>query len=248
MLCKKLCAMILVSAMILSTASVTAFADKEEVMEATEEMFLADYPQVEYDSFAEFKAELANGKLKDKLKSKTYQTVLTKKVYTLQKNKQVSKLSFEYRNVSNSKVNKEKIQLDKIYCYPDSVAFVYKNGVSFSYSPNYSFDVNNEKHIYTDAKQTAVESKVINKHRVYVGYDMAKKSNARNRIYTWLEDDCLFQLFVPKKYDINYGFALCKLKKANTFKANLPEIKEPIVREKTVTIGEPVEDIMLEEE
>ena len=72
--------------------------------------------------------------------------------------------------------------------------------------------------MYDDAKKDAIKSKVINKHRVYVTYNTESKRFATTYIYTWVEDDCLFMVSIPKERDINYGFALCQLKKSNTFK------------------------------
>jgi hypothetical protein len=216
---RKLSVIIIISALIVLSASITTFAANPEVVESTEEMSVEGLIQKEYDTFADFREEVTNGSLIKELKSGNFPVKLTNKVYTLQTKGVVSKLKFDYKDSQTSKKKKETLKLENIVCTPDHVTFDYDNDVYFTYYPDYkSNSIHNTVCMYDDAKKDAIKSKVINKHRVYVTYNTESKRFATTYIYTWVEDDCLFMVSIPKERDINYGFALCQLKKSNTFK------------------------------
>lgn len=219
MLYKKLCAIVLMSALVISSACVTAFAAKEEeVVEETEGMLMEGYVQKIYDNFADFKADVMSGKLEQYLKKGDFTVKLTNKVYLLQTKKSVSTLKFNYRDRQAGKTTKETLKLQQIVCGPDHVTFRYDNGIYFIYYPDYRSEgsANATKQMYNTAKKNAIQSKVINKHRVYVNEHKTYRSELTYE-YTWVEDGCLFTISVPKEKGINYGFTLLKLKQEHTF-------------------------------
>lgn len=216
---KKLFGILLTMTLILSVVPVTAFAAKGEeeveVVEESEGMLMEGYVQKTYDNFADFKKEVTNGKLIKHLKKGDFTVKLTNKVYLLQTRKSVSTLKFGYAG----KTAKETLKLQQIVCGPDHVTFRYDNGIYFIYYPDYRSEnsANATKQMYSMAKENAIHSKVINKHRVYVNEYETYRSES-NYEYTWVEDGYLFVISVPKEKGINYGFALLKLKQAHTFR------------------------------
>ncbi len=218
MLYKKLCAIVLMSALVISSACVTAFAAKEEeVVEETEilwdeENYPVDLLVPEYSSYADFKNEIFNRELFRKLNALGTPVKVTNKIYTLQTKKSVSNLKFDYREGNSTKMGKENLQLQLISCDSSSVEFSYDKNVSFTYFPDYRTGTVNRKKLYEDAKKNAIKSRVIHQHKVYV-----TNPSKKEYLYTWVQDGNLFQIRAPKNKDMNYGFALCKLVKAHTF-------------------------------
>ena len=60
---RKLSVIIIISALIVLSASITTFAANPEVVESTEEMSVEGLIQKEYDTFADFREEVTNGSL-----------------------------------------------------------------------------------------------------------------------------------------------------------------------------------------
>lgn len=214
---KKLLGIILTMTLILSAVPIPAFAAKEEVevVEESEGMLIEGYVQKIYDNFADFKKEVANGELVKHLQTGDFRVKLSNKVYLLQTGKSVSTLKFRYAG----KTTRETLKLQQIICGPDNVTFNYGDDIYFTYYPDYRLQdsVTATKQIYSMAKEDAIRSKVINKHRVYVTEHETYQSELEYG-YTWVEDGCLFEIFIPKEKGIHYGFALLKLKRAHTFR------------------------------
>ncbi len=235
MRCQKLCIAALVSVLLISAVSVTAFAEKNEtdVVESSEGIWIEELVLKEYDTYAEFKQEIKNGELVKELKSGTFPVKLTNEVYTLQSKDSVSNLKFSYKNsqISRSlksdsedrenKTTKESLNLKNIICTPDHVSFLYSDNVGFTYYPDYKSPVSglhDTLQMYERAKEYAVKTNVIDGHKVYMTYDTFDKDDAKEYIYTWEENEHLFRIYVPAEKDINFGFALCRLNKRNIFR------------------------------
>lgn len=170
----------------------SVYATNDVNVSNTESM-MPDHTMLTYQSLEDFEKELTDGTINEKLSGDREDMRIGSSIYELS---------------STVKVDGKKTKLKEIFCTYRDVTYIYDKEVSFSYYPNYTVD-EALKESYKNTKKTARKTKTIDGNKVY----MVQSTQGYNDyyIYTWVKNDCLFEITIPQSMSLTYGFSLCKV-------------------------------------
>lgn len=170
------------------------------------EVRFTSYSTLSYSTAQDFEKDLKDGTIYNKLIGEGQPIRIGIPVYKLS---------------STVKADGKKVPLQEILCNYRLINYIYDKGISMGYYPNYTVDealTESFKH----TKENAMKIKMIDGHKVYV--EKTTQGLDDYYLYSWAEHDCLFELDLPQKMGLSYGFSLCKVTESDASSSTVDNV------------------------